>query len=112
MAELPQGLVDVVASWTEGGDDGSLIRCALVDIKLVGGGYGSLANPIKAQVFGLRSFVEVSNFIDTQFNHLVLAAVNANLDAILLFDVTDITDATRDVPVDWVGTIRGTVKGI
>ena len=108
MADLAESAVVVEKAWTEGDIAGKRVSCRQVTLTLTA--QGTEANKITAAVLQLRVIEQASVFL-TSANKLVVASPSYDGSQLLLFDVQNVTDASRDDPADFTATVRGVVKG-
>lgn len=108
MADLAASAVTIERAWTEGGTAGKLVSCREVTLVLTA--QGTEANKILASVLELTKIEQAHGF-RTSANKLIVASPSYDGSQLLLFDVQNATDASRDDPADFTATIRGVVKG-
>jgi len=110
MADLAQSAVTIERAWTEGGPSGKDLSCRQVTLVLTA--QGTLTNKIPAAVLSLQKIEQASPAQTDDNSALYLAAPSYDGANLLLYDVSNGTDATRDAPADITDTLRLVVKGI
>lgn len=108
MADLAISAATIERQWTEGGVAGKQFSGREVTLVLTA--QGTEANKIPASALRLSRIIRAENF-RTSANKLVVAAPSYDLSQLLLFDVQNATDASRDDPADFTATVRGVVVG-
>jgi hypothetical protein len=108
MADLAVSAVVIERAWNEGGPAGKMVQCREVTLTLTG--QGSLTNKIPANVMELTKIEQALAF-RTSADKLIIAGPSYDGVNLVLFDVQNATDASRDDPADFTATVRGVVKG-
>jgi len=114
MAVLTATSVTIIRAWSEGGTHGKDLSCRLVSIATNndGSGNGSVTNAIPAAAVSLGTIEQAGPFVISSSNKLVPASPDSTGAYLLLYNITNATDANRNDPADYINTtIRGVVKG-
>lgn len=110
MADLAASAVTIERAWTEGGVSGKEV--AVRQVTLVLTAQGTLTNKIPAAVLSLSKIEQASGFQADDNSAMYPAAPSYDGANLLLYDMSNATDATRDAPADITDTLRGVVKGL
>lgn len=109
MPAATASVLTVLKSWEDGTKQGKAIN-RVVEGRLTLTAQGGLTNNIPASVFGLRYIREADGGVaSNNAAYLVLPSYDGTL--LLVYDLTQATDANRATPADITATIRVTVKG-
>lgn len=109
MAALAQSAVTFLRTWTEGGPSGKVIACRQVTLNITA--QGTVANPIPASVLGLSSILYASTPQTTGNTRCAVAAPSFDGSILLLYDMNNLTDASRSAPADFAVPLTLVVKG-
>jgi hypothetical protein len=109
---MPSANVTIIRAWTEGGTNGRNRKGAVVSINSDGAAVGSIAAPITAASVGLTQLESCTGFYEHDDEVWYPGVVDVTGNCILLFDLTNATDATRSTPVAVAATaLVGEVHG-
>lgn len=86
-------------------------RLTIKRLTLVLTGQGGATNTIGATALGFTSFIGCTNATADDNGFLYPAMVSYDGTKIFLTDMSNATDATRDVPADITDTVRITITG-
>jgi hypothetical protein len=109
MAALAAGAVTVLSSWRSGLIPPRQVKVAHLELALTG--QGGATNTISASVLGFTTILK-SGPVQTDDNSAVyMAAPSYDGKKLFLYDLSNVTDATRDAPADITDTVRLVVEG-
>lgn len=89
-------------------DTGRRLKCMDVTIPA---GYGGSSNTIAAGCFGMTVITEAVNARISASNAVFIASPAYDQSKLYFYDITQATDANRNVPADTTATTRITVCG-
>jgi len=106
MAALTRSGVTFNATWQTPAP--RKLKC--VDVNLVLSSQGGLTNSIGAALFGMSTIEEVGLARDAD-SAIFLGAPSYDRTKVVMYDVANATDGSRDAPADITATVRVIIKG-
>ena len=110
MADLAKSAVVIRDSWWEGGapltKKTKVLKCTVTTASM-----GTTTNKLLATAFGLTEIRETTPWQKDDNTIGTMAIPSYDGSMVLLYDLSNATDATRDAPVDLTGVFRCIIKG-